>query len=172
MSKIIFLEMVHLAYFGINIVHFFRNITMKFCIFLLIGLTLFLSSCKQKNQPTPAPEKQVQKVDVHNAKNSLDIIGTYKGILPCADCEGIETMITLNSDETYDMKTKYLGKGKKVFDELGDYTWKEDGNTLVLEGIDSEPVQYFISENKLIRLDENGNKIEGNLAKNYELVKE
>ena len=33
--------------------------------------------------------------DMHTTMNSLDWDGTYTGILPCADCKGIETNITL-----------------------------------------------------------------------------
>jgi copper homeostasis protein (lipoprotein) len=37
-------------------------------------------------------------IDEHNAKNSLDYIGMYKGIVPCADCEGIETILNLRDE--------------------------------------------------------------------------
>ena len=120
---------------------------------------MFLTvSCESKKEEVVTNQTQ-EAVDEHNAKNSLDYLGTYKGTLPCADCEGIETEIILSKDE-------------KVFEELGDFTWQEDGNTMSLEGIDSEPTLYFVSENKLIQLDQEGNKIEGNLAKNYELLKQ
>lgn len=141
-------------------------------IFVVTILGLFLTiSCESKKEE--AAIHQTEKIaDEHNAKNSLDYLGIYKGILPCADCEGIETEIILSKDETYIKKTKYLGKDEKVFEELGDFTWQEDGNTMSLEGIDTEPTLYFVSENKLIQLDQEGNKIEGNLAKNYELLKQ
>lgn len=131
------------------------------------------TSCETKKEESLTGSSQTENMaDMHNARNSLDYLGTYKGTLPCADCGGIETVITLNPDETYNMTTKYLGKDEKSFNELGDYTWKEDGNSLILEGIDTEPVQYMVSENKLTRLDMNGEKIKGALEKNYELVKE
>ncbi len=141
-------------------------------IFAVTVLGLFLTvSCESKKEEVVTNQKE-EVVDEHNAKNSLDYLGTYKGTLPCADCEGIETEIILSKDETYVKKTKYSGKDEKVFEELGDFTWQEDGNTLSLEGIDTEPTLYFVSENKLIQLDQEGNKIEGNLAKNYELSKQ
>lgn len=135
-------------------------------VFLTVGCQSKPEKPEKENQPIETEVK-----DEHTAKNSLDYLGVYKGVLPCADCEGIETEITLNKDETYTMKTKYLGKDEKVLDELGDFTWLEDGNTLSLEGLDTPPVLYFVEENKLIQLDEEGNKITGNLAKNYELTK-
>jgi len=146
---------------------------MKQIILTTIAAAFLFAGCETKKEESVIDSSKTENAtDMHNARNSLDYLGTYKGILPCADCEGIEIIITLNQDETYNMKTKYLGKDEKTYDELGDYTWKEDGNTLILEGIDTEPVQYSVSENKLTRLDMNGEKIKGAFEKNYELVKE
>ena len=35
---------------------------------------------------------------------NLNFYGTYEGILPAADCEGIRTALTLNNDNTYVLK--------------------------------------------------------------------
>src|SRR5690606_2388214 len=137
------------------------------CTSLVVFLTVGCESKKEKEVELP-----VETADEHNAKNSLDYLGIYKGILPCADCEGIETEISLNEDETYEIKMKYLGKEERSFSDIGSYTWKEDGNTLEFEDTNSKVSYYFVSENKLIALDEEGNKIEGVLAENYELNKE
>ena len=131
----------------------------------------FVLSCETKKEETAVETIEVV-ADEHTAKNSLDYLGTYKGVLPCADCEGIETEIVLNKDETYTKKTKYLGKDETVIEELGDFTWLEDGTRMSLEGLDSEPVLYFVAEGKLIQLDEDGNKIEGDMGKNHELIKQ
>ncbi|SMC70682.1 copper resistance protein NlpE [Moheibacter sediminis] len=144
---------------------------MKNQILMLAVAGFVLFSCETKKEESVINPDEKQVVDEHNAKNSLDILGTYKGILPCADCEGIETEITLSKDETYTKKMKYLGKDEKVFEEMGDYTWKEDGNTLVLENINSDIVEYFVSENSLTQLDMEGNKITGDLSGKYILNK-
>ena len=31
----------------------------------------------------------------HNSRNALDWAGTYEGVLPCADCPGIQTRLSL-----------------------------------------------------------------------------
>ncbi len=139
---------------------------------LMLAVTAFaLFSCETKKEEVVTQPPADSVIDEHNARNSLDILGTYKGVLPCADCEGIETEITLLNDETYTKKIKYLGKDKKAFEEMGDYTWKEDGNTVILEGINSEPVEYLVTENSLMQLDMQGNKITGDLADKYILKK-
>lgn len=159
--------------FGINIEQDQGNKKeMKNPILILALSAGFLLSCEKKEEEviTRTPAEVV--ADEHTAKNSLDIVGTYHGILPCADCEGIETEISLLPDETYTKKTKYLGKDEKIFEEIGDYNWKSDGNTLILEGIDAEPVEYLVRENSLMQMDMQGNRITGDLSEKYILEKQ
>jgi uncharacterized lipoprotein NlpE involved in copper resistance len=122
-------------------------------------------------------QKQAVKKDdadplIHNAKNSLDYIGTYKGILPCADCNGLETEIAINENSTFSIKTKYQGKGEKVFVQKGNFTWNKKGNTIILTNIKNKPNQYFVGENTLTQLDLSGKKITGSLAEEYKLFKQ
>lgn len=140
-----------------------------------ISLFAFIS-CNEvpKNQPVSAEQsiKTDSAVsDGHNSANSLDIAGTYTGILPCADCEGIKTEIILNKDLTYIMRKSYLGKDEKIYETSGLFTWNAEGNTIILSGIKDAPNQYFVGENKLIQLDMDGLRITGNLADNYVLAK-
>jgi uncharacterized lipoprotein NlpE involved in copper resistance len=41
------------------------------------------------------------------------------GTLPCADCEGIRTTITLREDETFDRERLYLGKSDTAKSDSG-----------------------------------------------------
>ena len=107
-----------------------------------------------------------------NSQNSLDWQGTYKGVTPCADCEGIETEMVLNADLTFTLKTKYLGKGDgKIFQEVGSFVWDKAGGIISLEGLKGRPSQYKVGENQLIQLDMEGNTITGDLAEKYVLTK-
>eukprot|EP01133_Synstelium_polycarpum_P010467 gene10467-12187_t len=80
---------------------------------------------------------------MHSAQISLDWDGTYKGTVPCADCPGIETIITLNKDQSYSMETKYLEKGKKVSVENGTFNWDKTGSKITLEGLKDAPNAYM-----------------------------
>jgi heat shock protein HslJ len=112
-------------------------------------------------------------IDTHNSQNALDWQGTYKGITPCADCEGIETEITLNTDLSFVIKTQYLGKGDgKVFEEKGNFAWDKTGGSISLSGMKGRPSQYKVGENKLIPLDMEGKAITGQLTEKYVLIKE
>lgn len=105
------------------------------------------------------------------AKNSLDVVGKYKGILPCADCEGIETSIELKSDSTYNREMKYLGKKDNLFTASGKWTWVSEF-VISLGSIKEGPNRYFVAEGKLLQLDMSGKKISGPLAGKYELKKQ
>jgi uncharacterized lipoprotein NlpE involved in copper resistance len=110
--------------------------------------------------------------DTHTSQNSLDYWGIYTGILPCADCEGIETIIELGSDFSYVKKSTYLGKGdNKVIESAGTYSWNDGGNIITLVAEDA-PNQYFVGENVLFHLDLEGNRITGDLSEKYKLNKQ
>lgn len=112
------------------------------------------------------------KPDHSTAKNSLDVFGIYKGVIPCADCNGIETEVILNKDNSYVLSQQYLGKGSnKIFKKEGKWSWDGEFNIL-LEGHTDGPNKYFVSENKLLQLDMTGSKIEGALADKYILRKQ
>ncbi|HSI77424.1 MAG TPA: copper resistance protein NlpE N-terminal domain-containing protein [Lunatimonas sp.] len=102
---------------------------------------------------------------------SLDWAGTYTGVIPCADCEGIATTVDLNSDRTYRMSTTYKGKSEEKFVQEGTFFWNELGNIITLNGIKNGASQYLVGENTLFQLDLEGNRITGNLAENYQLLK-
>lgn len=128
-------------------------------------------SKKEADPAIAAPEgKVITPADEHNARNSLDWAGTYKGTLPCADCEGIETEIQLKQDSSYSLSRRYLGKNENSFSENGNWSWV-DGSRIRLEGNRDSPQMYFVAEGRLIQLDGAGNRITGDLAAKYELQK-
>ncbi len=151
---------------------------MKNKLFLVVCASLFFMNCKKDVKEAEIKADTIAKVAVdtltnsHNSENSLDWAGTYKGVTPCADCEGIETELVLNQDLTYVMKTKYLGKGDgKVFEENGSFVWDKNGGSISLQGGKGGPSQYKVGENQLIQLDMEGKVITGDLAEKYVLTK-
>src|SRR5690606_511515 len=104
----------------------------------------------------------------HNSRNSVDWAGTYEGTLPCADCPGIRYTITLNDDDTYVLKTRYLERGDSVFTESGTFAWDEHGGKITLS---DRGERFQVGENRLFHLDMEGNRITGDLAEHYVLTK-
>ena len=97
-------------------------------------------------------------------------IGMYRGTLPCADCEGILTKVVLNQDLTYQKTMEYLGKGDTVIRQSGPFAWNDTEDEVTLQNED-EVSRYRLEDDKLIRLDADGQRVEGNLAEYYELTK-
>lgn len=110
--------------------------------------------------------------DAHNAMNSLDWNGTYTGLLPCADCEGIQTTLSLDDDKTYTLEQVYVGKDGEKLKEEGTFSWDKSGTIVTLEGISNSPNQYFVGENTLVMLNKDGEQVQGDLAAMYELKKQ
>lgn len=144
-------------------------------LFYVSLMLLAFAACKNNPEKETVEEVvETQQVpDMHTSQISLDWQGVYKGVLPCADCEGIAVEIILNDDYTYEIKRVYLGKDDKAFKEAGTFKWTEDGGSIVLkEKVKGSPTLFKVGENYLLHLDQDGEKIEGELAEMYVLRKE
>jgi copper homeostasis protein (lipoprotein) len=143
---------------------------------LVAILIVSVKSCStnQNNSDSASELEVVSSPDpdmAHNSRNSLDWYGTYKGITPCADCEGIETKISLKKDGTFKRTLKYLGKDNNSFDDEGKFEWNIEGGKVTLIGEGSLSKMYLVGENVLFHLDIEGNRITGDLADMYKLAK-
>ena len=150
---------------------------MKKKIFVLgIGAALLFASCSKKEatetsgsitdsatsvQPTPSDSiaKATPSAVGDTSENSLDWNGTYEAIVPCADCPGIKTTLTLNNDKTFSITEEYLDRNSKNNDK-GIFSWDTQGNIITLKG-ETASYKYKVGENILIQLDMEGNEIDG-----------
>lgn len=137
---------------------------------LIVGLILvFLVGCNFSKKESTST---VYPPDMHTSEINLDWQGTYKGVLPCADCQGIETEITLYKDKRYTKKTKYLGDdSRQVFEQKGIFVWDSTGSFIQLDSIKNAATKYKVGENYLQQLDLEGNVIRGDLKEHYILEK-
>jgi uncharacterized lipoprotein NlpE involved in copper resistance len=154
---------------------------------IIVFVVFLLSACNNAEEKSTAPNTDTVSAmklmtdtnaitaaidSTHNAQNSLDWNGTYKGVLPCADCAGIETEITLFKDQTYTIKRKYQGKKGVVFsDRKVPFTWI-DGSMIRLDGEIDGPSMYMVGENKITQLDMSGKQIKGSIKEKYVLKKQ
>ncbi|WCM43263.1 copper resistance protein NlpE [Flavobacterium sp. CBA20B-1] len=155
---------------------------MKKIIFTISLLGGVLISCnKEKTTETTVTTDTLQQQtnasdtmnhDGHNANNSLDWAGTYEATLPCADCPGIKTTITLKTDGTYEYTATYLDKDF-VNKSAGEIMWHNNGSVVHLKDKDNKEndMQLKVIENGLIGLDTEGNEIEGALKEHYNYKK-
>ena len=140
----------------------------KLLLVFVVVACLLSFKCNSKT----ANGKSVTAGTPDNSANSLDWKGTYKGILPCAVCQGLVTELTLNGDNTYNLKTTYLGRDSIGTKEIGNFYWSKEGGIITLANGKNRPGKYLVGENKITQLDMNGSKITGALADNYVLTKQ
>lgn len=141
---------------------------------VLIALLAFtLMNCtnqSNKNQDATTDDQTV--IDMHTSETSLDWVGVYEGTMPCADCEGIETVVELREDLTFSATFNYLGsedKAHKITNE-GTFTWDDSGQIIILVAED-DISQYKVGENHITMLGADGEVNTGELADFYVLKK-
>ena len=84
--------------------------------------------------------------------------GTYEGTLPAADCPGLQTLITFNSDGTFYMEETYLESDVKPVITNG--KWALDADIITLTAGENKFEYKLISE-KEIRWAPDGEVITG-----------
>lgn len=132
-------------------------------------ITLLFVSCN--NQQRNISSQQTFE-DHHTAENSLDWEGTYTGIIPCADCEGIETWLTLNEDLSFTLVRNYL-KNKAIVSDttVGDFEWQKNNVKLQEDKPNGETLFFSIEESQVRQLTNAAKEVVGELANHYILRK-
>lgn len=147
---------------------------MKKIVLSLVLMAAVLVSCNEKKTTdTTEPKENTEEIPnpdpAHNAQNSLDWFGEYTGTLPCADCEGIEYLVKLTEDNTFEVTTTYQPSGDS-FVEKGNMVWHENGMIIRLSTGNYDQ-QFKVVENAIIYLDQQGDEIKGDMADLYRLEK-
>lgn len=130
------------------------------------ALLLLLLACQSN---PPAENQHEAPVASDNSRSSLDWAGTYRGTLPCADCPGIKTEISLLADGSYRLGSFYQERSQLAEHDSGSFSWNAAGNCILLNNDSSW--QFLVGENRLFKLDLSGARISGALAEAYTLSK-
>lgn len=162
----------------------------KVSMLLLAALTLMVAGCKedpktsveQQEQGTlpnpkadtiPPAEADTIRVDSvsGNTTNKAAWYGNYSGSLPCGDCKGILTKLTLNKDKSYTLSSQYLGKETKPNIYKG--TYNLDSKDIVTLDAEGDHLKFLVKEkdSMIIKLDKFGNAEQGGPAARYFLHK-
>lgn len=124
-----------------------------------------ISGCA--SPPTPSVNESPVP-DTHSSRTSLDWQGYYSGLLPCADCAGIFTELTL-AEQTYQLQQTYVGKMGTSFIGSGSFSWQQNGRLIKLDNLDTGAAIFQVAEGQLRQRDMQGNPIQGELANAYVL---
>lgn len=91
----------------------------------------------------------------------------WRGVLPCADCAGIRTTVTLAPDGTFEREAAYQGTGgagDTIAVDLGFWQWDAAGRRIRLLGSGEAPPWFAITpDGRLRQLDLEGAPIESAL---------
>lgn len=90
----------------------------------------------------------------------------FKGVIPCADCEGIEVSLLLQQGGRYSLNEKYLGSDNVQTRQQG--RWSRTAEKLVLVSDQGEKRYFRPLESGLEMMDTHGNPIE--TANSYRLA--
>jgi copper homeostasis protein (lipoprotein) len=96
-----------------------------------------------------------------------NLSGTYEGTLPCADCPGLQTLITLNPDGTFYMEEFYLERSDEPIITEGE--WLLDGDILIFT-VNDYDFEYKLISEKEIKWAPDGEEITGTDL-NWSLIK-
>jgi hypothetical protein len=100
---------------------------------------------------------------------SLDFHGVFYGFLPCGNCNGIKTTLSLKQNNNYLIVTQPAKEASREYYEKGKYTWDEENKIVVLTpNKETATRQYRIEdEGTLIQLDTDGSRFTGDEADRY-----
>lgn len=155
-----------------------KNTWLVIGLIILLGLGYYLIFANKQSMT----KQQASATNPTSIVEPLSM-GPFKGTLPCADCTGLETELTLtrfatgSAEGTYQMSEDYLGKSVEPIKSSGKWTTlrgtPKDPNAVVYELNPDKPeeAEYYlkVDENQIKMLDKERNDIEGPF--NYLLTK-
>lgn len=100
--------------------------------------------------------------------------GIFYGYLPCSDCAGIKTTLSLQQKNNYLLVTQPARESSREFYERGKYSWDDENKTVVLtpkkEGMNVR--RYHIEdEGTLIQLNDDGVRMDRHVLQRSDTYK-
>lgn len=126
-----------------------------------------------------ARAKSLQKKTDHAAHvkdtdKSLEFRGIFYGYLPCNDCAGIKTTLSLQQKNNYLLVTQPAKESSREFYERGKYSWNDENSTVVLtpkKGGTNIRRYRIENEGTLIQLNDDGIKMDRYVLQRSDTVK-
>jgi copper homeostasis protein (lipoprotein) len=151
--------------------------------FMILAAVVMLVSCNSKNkQEEDKGARAIDTISEAVEEDSVSVVSVFEGTLPCADCDGIETVLKIDSkNNKFELSSIYKGKTpEKEFTEKGNFNTERgleddaDGTIYILnwDKPEKEQVYYgYYSKNpeKLFMLDREKKIIKSDI--NYSLTR-
>lgn len=132
-----------------------------------------LVACSGPSSDTSGATPPVANTPSLSARNVAQLDGptSWSGDLPCADCAGIRTDLTLYPDGTFRSRGTYMGAagpGDTIFTDFGRWTLDDAATRVSVRGSANVPGQFAVDPGGMLRmLDADGQDIAS--ALNYSL---
>jgi len=120
--------------------------------------TLFMGGCGVAKRSSAATVDSV----------SLQLIGTYTGVLPCADCPGIRTRVDLGEGMTYTLRISYIDRKDTTYTSSGAFQWDATSGVITF---DNKFLSQGLIAGDTIYVLTDGHKNAGPNAASYVLTK-
>lgn len=130
-----------------------KRLPLLVCASLCVGL---LSACIAPSGPgraralsAPAPAAAPQ-----NARNGLNWVGTYEGVLRCDACPHARVRLTLEAAGGYEMQAAPPGAAIPTVTR-GAYAWLPDGNSIQLD-TSGHGLRFLVARGRVVLLTDGG----------------
>lgn len=155
---------------------------MKKSILAVTALSFVFGACNEASKQIQDTVNQgvqsVQTIVETTGEKALNLIenqwitGTYEGTLPCASCPGVETKLTLNSDNSFKLVSNYLESKTSEETTQGKYYTDLTNKIIVLENSQAKIVgKLQIKDQQLQYLTPEGTQLDPTMAPHYVLKK-
>ena len=144
---------------------------MKNLIFVCFSI-LVLFSCEGEAKKTPDTKAAATESSTIANEEAMvnELAAFYTGTMPCPDCDGIVTTLTLNADEkrTFNLEELYKGHEIKTAESVG--TWTVAGDVVTLNR-EAGNLKYQVTGEGLVSLNADGSVRDPESANKYLLKK-
>lgn len=104
------------------------SIPSRHSLVLPLVAALSLAACAHSQEPGTEPTNSSDVAPTgRGGTGTTAIRARYEGVLPCADCTGIQTELMLLADGSYVIRETYQGKGDDAFESRGRYNVSSSG---------------------------------------------
>jgi uncharacterized lipoprotein NlpE involved in copper resistance len=142
-------------------------------------MVISFSGCKTIEEDREEMDPEELRIEntipekIPSPREAVNWRGTYSGVLPCDNCGGIETFLTLREGQTYLLKQRYVNPDKEETGQTleGEFSWNEEGDVISLNSLEGTLLLKVDKKMYLVPLNSNGNEVKPERGNNFRLYK-
>ena len=118
---------------------------------LLTAVLVVLSAVSCTTSPNSGLTTEPVDVSVSDNVRIDKVVGTWRGVIPCADCPGINYNLTLKSDNSFEETLIYQDRSAQPLTRTG--AWKFNNGLLELDDPNEAYYKFSLTDGELLILD-------------------